>query len=88
MLLNNVAVSSHTAARSGAIGMRNRISLAEKMALVQGDLRQGERSLFERDWEVFVIRQDSVNGGFKGQTVCCEAALQSPAPGPGSTAGY
>ncbi|MBK6723375.1 MAG: hypothetical protein IPO41_12110 [Acidobacteria bacterium] len=40
--------------------------------------RYAFRSLFEREWEVFVVKRDPVNGGFKGETVCCEEALQIP----------
>ncbi|CAN5447582.1 hypothetical protein BH10ACI2_BH10ACI2_06030 [soil metagenome] len=37
--------------------------------------REYLKSLFEREWEVFVIRQDPVTGKPKGETVCCENAL-------------
>jgi len=30
------------------------------------------RSLFERDWEVFVIKHDKDTGKFKWFTECCE----------------
>jgi len=30
-------------------------------------------SLFERDWEVFVIRKDPETGLLRGVTICCEA---------------
>ena len=32
-------------------------------------------SMFESEWEVFVIREDPVTGNFKGETICCDAAL-------------
>ena len=31
-----------------------------------------DRGLFERDWEVFVIRHDRENGGFRWFIECCE----------------
>ena len=31
-------------------------------------------SLFERDWEVFVIKHDKERGGFDWFTLCCETA--------------
>jgi hypothetical protein len=31
-----------------------------------------KRSLFERDWEVFVIKHDEDTGKFKWFTECCE----------------
>lgn len=31
-------------------------------------------SMFEREWEVFVIKRDPITGKLKGETVCCEAA--------------
>ena len=37
--------------------------------------REYAKSLFEREWEVFVIRQDSVTGKPIGETICCENAL-------------
>ncbi len=40
--------------------------------------RYAFKSLFELEWEVFVVKPDPVNGGFKGETVCCEEALQNP----------
>lgn len=40
--------------------------------------RKALKSLFEREWEVFVVKPDLVNGGFKGETVCCEEALPKP----------
>lgn len=36
--------------------------------------RQAFRSLFERDWEVFVIKKDQQTGGHKWFTLCCESA--------------
>jgi hypothetical protein len=30
-------------------------------------------SLFEKDWEVFVIRRDEKDGKFNWFTLCCEA---------------
>lgn len=30
------------------------------------------RTLFERDWEVFVIKRDQTSGGHKWFTQCCE----------------
>jgi hypothetical protein len=38
-------------------------------------------SMFEREWEVFVIRQDPATGRFNGETVCCDR----PSPGYGAT---
>jgi len=32
-------------------------------------------STCESEWEVFVIREDPVTGNFKGETICCDAAL-------------
>jgi hypothetical protein len=32
------------------------------------------KSLFEDDWEVFVIRRDNERGKFDWFTLCCEAA--------------
>ena len=32
------------------------------------------KSLFENDWEVFVIRRDNKDGKFDWFTMCCEAA--------------
>ena len=32
------------------------------------------RSLFERDWEVFVIKHDPTTGGYRSQTLCCDTA--------------
>jgi hypothetical protein len=32
------------------------------------------RALFEKDWEVFVIRRDKENDKFDWFTLCCEAA--------------
>ena len=37
--------------------------------------REFRRSLFEREWEVFVIRHDPETGKLKGETICCESAL-------------
>jgi len=31
--------------------------------------------LFDRDWEVFVIKRDEHTGEFRTQTVCCDAIL-------------
>lgn len=31
--------------------------------------------LFDRDWEVFVVRKDRSTGGFTIDTACCEDAL-------------
>lgn len=31
--------------------------------------------LFERDWEVFVVRRDEGSGSFKTETACCEDGL-------------
>lgn len=36
-------------------------------------------SLFDGEWEVFVIRRDESTGEMRGMTVCCEAALPPPA---------
>ena len=30
-------------------------------------------SLFERNWEVFVIKKDPETGLLKGETICCES---------------
>jgi hypothetical protein len=32
-------------------------------------------SLFDQDWEVFVIRRDDKKGNFNWFTQCCEAAV-------------
>jgi hypothetical protein len=32
------------------------------------------RSLFERDWEVFVIKRDPATGKYSTNTLCCEQA--------------
>ena len=31
-------------------------------------------SMFEREWEVLVIRQDPLTGNFKSETICCDEA--------------
>ena len=36
--------------------------------------RDAFKSLFEREWEVFVIKRDPATGKFRGHTLCCEAA--------------
>lgn len=33
-------------------------------------------SLFDRDWEVFVIRRDDVSAKYNWFTACCEAAAR------------
>jgi hypothetical protein len=33
--------------------------------------------LFDRDWEVFVIRRDSETGAYATQTACCEENLET-----------
>lgn len=42
--------------------------------------RRAFKSLFEREWEVFVVKRDPSTGGYKGETVCCEEALSQPKP--------
>ena len=37
-----------------------------------GTRANDERGLFERDWEVFVIKHDEETGKFKWFTECCE----------------
>lgn len=32
------------------------------------------KSLFERDWEIFVIKRDPETGTYRSQTLCCDAA--------------
>ena len=32
-------------------------------------------SMFEREWKVFLIRQDPSTGDFTGETICCEEAI-------------
>ena len=33
--------------------------------------------LFDRDWEVFVVRRDTETGAFATQTACCEDILET-----------
>ena len=60
--------------------MRTRRSIEKKACDLRSDCwREADGqffgALFEREWEVFVIREDPATGGFKGQTICCDAAL-------------
>lgn len=32
------------------------------------------KSLFERDWDVFVVKHDPATGKYRSQTLCCDAA--------------
>jgi len=36
--------------------------------------RAAFKSLFEREWEVFVVKRDPASGKFHGHTLCCETA--------------
>ena len=36
--------------------------------------RERLESLFDKDWEVFVIRRDTESGSFDWFTLCCEGA--------------
>ena len=38
-------------------------------------------SLFERDWEVFVIKRDEKKDGFDWFTLCCEHGNRPTRPG-------
>jgi hypothetical protein len=54
-------------------------SRSGKMCPVRSDCKkQSDKkffdSLFENDWEVFVIKRDNQNGKFDWFTQCCEAA--------------
>ncbi len=35
------------------------------------------KSMFERDWEVFLIKRDPNTGKFVGETLCCDYAAAS-----------
>lgn len=36
--------------------------------------RAAIKSLFEREWESYVIKRDPATGQYRGHTVCCETA--------------
>lgn len=36
--------------------------------------RTAAKSLFEREWEVFVVKRDPATGQYHGHTLCCETA--------------
>lgn len=36
--------------------------------------RAAIKSLFEREWEVFVIKRDPATGKYRGHTLCCDTA--------------
>jgi len=40
--------------------------------------QQALKSLFERDWEVFVIKHDPATGQYRSQTLCCDSAPVHP----------
>jgi hypothetical protein len=47
------------------------------------DRRNGDKNsdpLFDRDWEVFVVRRDEVSGELITQTACSEDDLKEPRP--------
>lgn len=39
--------------------------------------QNGRDPLFDREWEVFVIRRDEKTGEFETRIVCCDDALVS-----------
>lgn len=39
--------------------------------------REYFKSMFDSDWEVFVIKRDPTTGKFKGETLCCDYAAAS-----------
>lgn len=36
--------------------------------------RKAIKSLFDREWEVFVVKRDPATGKYRGHTLCCETA--------------
>ncbi len=54
---------------------RNRIKFERIPKAEEEDSALTNDTLFDRNWEVFVIKRDEDTGEFTSTTVCCETAL-------------
>ena len=59
---------------AGKMFSRTNISCPLKSDCRRDADRRFVASMFEKDWEVFVIKRDSETGRYKSFTLCCEAA--------------
>jgi len=44
----------------------------------RGNSDKNSDPLFDRDWEVFVVRRDEISGELITRTACCEEDLDEP----------
>jgi len=54
---------------------RRKMPVDQKTETDKFELVNDGDPLFDRDWEVFVIKRDEQTGEYRTQTVCCDEAL-------------
>ncbi|MFL6468222.1 MAG: hypothetical protein ACJ72Z_09730 [Pyrinomonadaceae bacterium] len=53
---------------------RRKMPVDHKTNIDKFELENEGDPLFDRDWEVFVIKRDERTGEFQTQTICCDEA--------------